>query len=734
MATTREQETNDAVADDGSSIAVPLVVPQEPQSLTRSSSRTVTAVRSRKASQKVLQLAPLKVDFQNDTSFDVSKLPADMKRVYSHLKAESGEDYALKIVFTMRTAIELHRAWHMTLLTSKVLQQLKDAFKLRLTWSLGVVKLKFRIDDGGFELHRKVPYDYDSEYQDKYMRIAVALIDGAINVETALTYQTETKAGKHTARSGLFLRSHPGRLLVYPLQACTCAVIFFGGDWADAGVAACCGLAAGLVEYGLGFVGESGPVLNDILVGIATGVVGSLFYRYNVATSLVDGVEVTSETGGQCLSSIFLGTLYWFFYGTAFVLGLLEIIAGELETGVTRFIAVSVKTFVLCLGASFGMMLTLEDPSQAWQDQAGNCDRIDLDTQQWRIPLYLLCSASALAQYRYPILDYWRGLAVQLVAYEVQYQFIKFLEHNHDRDNMDSAMANVAGAVAAVLSAYALAEFVEFFKKVYYDRILVRDDSNKRSALDTCLFQFMACCIKVGEILRLGRKSDAKKIDMQKKLHNQREVKAQNSSGTNANDDVVTLNEGEKAMYLEAVVGSQSMNVWSMLMPAVYQLVPGAMVARMWFNSLFPPPLKEQASVISAFVNGVNVTSNITTFVPDEAQSNIFSNLMVISTSLAVGLILGFAVLHLIITILAFLRSLIWKEGHGERKLRQGKSDRLLGMFTSPHDDPTEATQTDASNDDDDDDDGAPADVGLSSKVSVTVIDQPQHTTSFSIV
>ena len=33
------------------------------------------------------------------------------------------------------------------------------------------------------------------------------------------------------------------------------------------------------------------------------------------------------------------------------MLGLLEIIAGELETGVTRFIAVSVKTFVLCLGA-----------------------------------------------------------------------------------------------------------------------------------------------------------------------------------------------------------------------------------------------------------------------------------------------------------------------------------------------------------------------------------------------
>ena len=30
-----------------------------------------------------------------------------------------------------------------------------------------------------------------------------------------------------------------------------------------------------------------------------------------------------------------------FFYGTAFVIGLLEIISGELETGVTRFVAVS---------------------------------------------------------------------------------------------------------------------------------------------------------------------------------------------------------------------------------------------------------------------------------------------------------------------------------------------------------------------------------------------------------
>jgi hypothetical protein len=72
-------------------------------------------------------------------------------------------------------------------------------------------------------------------------------------------------------------------------------------------------------------IGEPGPVVLDTLVGMSTGIIGSLFYRY------------TDQS--QCLASIFLGTMYWFFYGTAFVIGLLEVVSGELETGVTRFIA-----------------------------------------------------------------------------------------------------------------------------------------------------------------------------------------------------------------------------------------------------------------------------------------------------------------------------------------------------------------------------------------------------------
>ena len=74
-----------------------------------------------------------------------------------------------------------------------------------------------------------------------------------------------------------------------------------------------------------------------------------------------------------------MGTLYWFFYGTAFVVGLVEILAGELETGVTRFMAVSIKTFVLCaLGLAKSVLL-----SGLWWITRG------LSLIQGNLPLYM---------------------------------------------------------------------------------------------------------------------------------------------------------------------------------------------------------------------------------------------------------------------------------------------------------------------------------------------------------
>ena len=160
-----------------------------------------------------------KIAFQ-DRKFNVNTLDKDLFRVYGRLEKDFGEEYALTVVFMFRTAEALHKAWHMTLLTSQLLNKLKAKFDVRMTWNLGVFLLRFRFEDGMFELNRKVPYDYDSEFQDSYMKIALALCDGHLNIHQALMYQDDLVDGNNSAKSGLFLRSFPGRLVLYPFQAC----------------------------------------------------------------------------------------------------------------------------------------------------------------------------------------------------------------------------------------------------------------------------------------------------------------------------------------------------------------------------------------------------------------------------------------------------------------------------------------------------------------------------------
>lgn len=85
----------------------------------------------------------------------------------------------------------------------------------------------------------------------------------------------------------------------------------------------------------------------------------------------------------------------------------------------------------------------------------------------------------------------------------------------------------------------------------------------------------------------------------------------------------IKLDPEEEDLLLDTIVYAESMNIWAMLMPAVYQLVPGSMIARMWFETIIPPADSSQ-------------------------QDNTFAGLMVTSISLALGLILGEAIVEII--------------------------------------------------------------------------------------
>ena len=354
---------------------------------------------------------------------------------------------------------------------------------------------------------------------------------------------------------------------------------------------------------------------------------------------------------------LFPGTLYWFFYGTAFVIGLLEIIAGELETGVTRFIAVSVKTFVLCLGAGFGLMLTLgasmsdRTPLDDWRTaQLNNCGKINLDDEWWRIPLYLLCCAGVLGQYRFPIRFYWRPLVVQFVAYEVQYEIQKALNWSHPKDNMDNAGSNTVAALSATLVSAVLS--VKFCHKNIDTKILEEAEPE-----EGCSDSLWAVCVSAPYrcidwcLVSCGLFRDSSALqDLLPKLHSMtQEEKARREVNGDAarrfgrtelengethlvrSQPSILLDEHEEKVLLRTMVEDGTWNIWALLMPAVYQLVPGSMIAKLWFNSLFPPSISQSDY---------------------EVQNNVFSNLMVISTSLAIGLVLGIAVARTAVNLL----------------------------------------------------------------------------------
>ena len=360
-----------------------------------------------------------------------------------------------------------------------------------------------------------------------------------------------------------------------------------------------------------------------------------------------------------------MGTLYWFFYGTAFVVGLVEILAGELETGVTRFMAVSIKTFVLCVMACFGMLLTVTTPAQVWNDPAQYCGTIDLavDWPQYsRILLYVGCSAAVLGQYRFRLEQYWRGLLVQLAGYEVQFQVSRyFVDSRRDtgiKDNLDVMASNVCGAAASVITACLLSAMMDKINSIYYAQLLQRgahrDETD--SKLDDILYGCISGVVKCFNCIGIGRKHDQHMLELEKKLYQQsKEVKDKDHPRSE-----IKLEPEEEDLLLDTIVYAESMNIWAMLMPAVYQLVPGSMIARMWFNTIIPPI--------------------------DGSDENTFAGLMVTSISLALGLIVGEAIVETFVGIV----NLCFGSKKKEEQEQQEKKDFEpydLGMVGSAPDD-----------------------------------------------
>ena len=249
----------------------------------------------------------------------------------------------------------------------------------------------------------------------------------------------------------------------------------------------------------------------------------------------------------------------------------------------------------------------------------------------------MACSASALAQYRFPVINYWRGLVVQLVGYEVQYQSFNYFSTSSSSDFLDTAYSNILGGAASVLAAAALAAIVDRLM-FYYNARLLQRETEEFSKLGEFIFSATAISIRLFDKIGIGRHSDVVFLDMEKKLREQRkELK----DPCHARQNIV-LTDDEEIILVEAIISAEDIIIWSVLMPTVYQLVPGSIIARLWFNTIFPPPLFEAEVAVRLPNSDLTISS-----LEENTEINVFSNLMVISISLALGLLIGFALVGL---------------------------------------------------------------------------------------
>lgn len=150
-------------------------------------------------------------------------------------------------------------------------------------------------------------------------------------------------------------------------------------------------------------------------------------------------------------------------------------------------------------------------------------------------------------------------------------------------DHLDNASSNIFGALAGVLAACFLSWFVDGCQSFLLARLL-QEDGPSESNLVGFIYRCMGCIVKSATLLGICRKSELEKLDLEHRLKDQRKELEDPSHPR----DQIELSSHDEGLLLEAIIGVEPNNVWSVLMPAVYQLVPGSVIARFWFIAIFP--------------------------------------------------------------------------------------------------------------------------------------------------
>ena len=376
-------------------------------------------------------------------------LPSELRALVERLESLSGASHLssndiVSILFVVRLGDALHRSCYATFLNLSLVNKLCEKLDIDvpelLEVEVGVSEMRWSIRCGAVRVVHKHELVYDMSAVNYLSKIGHSVLANELTAEEGLQLICDHEDdNSQQALSTCFerqYRDYPGRAGVLVIMAPLCATVFFGGTWWDFFLSFPCGLAAGSLAW-LGTKHEELAGVTDYLVSIVVGAIAMIFS--------------SAFPERTCFSAQVFGPLYWFFYGTAFVLSLYETTNNQLVTGVSRFFQAFLRSYGLALGAACGAWIAsvvfgvddapIDDTCSEKEGQI---------SLSWYILLYPLTAIACLMQFRVKMNQWFICAIVQTVAYKSQYLLGTYYEQPDFVANLVSAYLAVTASAFCI--------------------------------------------------------------------------------------------------------------------------------------------------------------------------------------------------------------------------------------------------------------------------------------------